>query len=225
MSVSIAHELNQPLTAILSNAEVVHDLLGQKDVNPEQIREIIADIIEEDTRASEVMSRVRNLLRKGESRSEVIDLNQLVDATLALLHSEFVGRKTTVETTLAGGLPAISGDPVQLQQVLLNAIMNAMEAMCENAPSQRTLKIMTRAKDDRVEAVIVDRGHGIAPEHRARLFQPFFTTKDHGLGLGLSICANIVASHGGKLGIENNEGDGATVTVSLPIHRNSMVSA
>jgi C4-dicarboxylate-specific signal transduction histidine kinase len=225
MSASIAHELNQPLTAILSNAETVHDLLGREDVDPEEIREIIADIIEEDTRAAEVMSRVRNLLRKGESRSEIIDLNELVGATLRLLHSEFVKRKITVETALAAGLPEISADPVQLQQVLLNAIMNAMEAMGQNVPSQRTLKITTRARDHQVEAVIVDRGHGIAPEHQPRLFQPFFTTKEHGLGLGLSICAKIVASHGGKLDIENNAGDGATVTMSLPTHRGSMVPA
>jgi PAS domain S-box-containing protein len=217
LSGAIAHELNQPLTAILSNAEAAHDLLGQKKVDLQKIQEIVADIIEEDTRASDVMSRIRKLLRKGESRPEIVDLNQLVNSTLHLLHGELVRRNIHTETALAGGLPAISGDPVELQQVLLNALMNAMEAMSAKPAGQRALKVATRADRSQVQAVIVDSGDGISPEHRARIFQPFFTTKAHGLGLGLSICSTIMKAHGGKLGIENNTGGGATVTVTLPI--------
>jgi signal transduction histidine kinase len=225
LSGAIAHELNQPLTAILSNAEAAHDLLGRKQIDLEKIREIVADIIEEDTRASDVMSRIRKLLRKGGSKSEILDLNQLVSSTVDLLHGELVRRKTNVEIALAEGLPTISGDPVQLQQVLLNAILNAMEAMGSNAPWQRVVKVMTRANGNQVQAVIVDSGHGISPEHRTRLFQPFFTTKEHGLGLGLSICSKIVKTHGGMLTIENNPGAGATVTITLPIQDNAMVPA
>ncbi len=216
LSGTIAHELNQPLTAILSNAETAQELLGRKTIDLEKIQEIVADIIEEDSRAGEVISRVRKLLRRGESKSEPIDLNQLVQSTLRLLHGELVRRKTSVDLVLAEGLPTISGDPIQLQQVLLNALMNAMEAMNSKAPSQRAIKVMTRADDKQIEAVIVDSGHGIAAEDKPRLFQPFFTTKEHGLGLGLSICSTIVKSHGGKLSIENSAGGGATVTVALP---------
>jgi signal transduction histidine kinase len=203
LSGAIAHELNQPLTAILSNAETAQDLLGQKKVDLQRIEEIVADIIEEDTRASDVMSRIRALLRKGESKPDVVNLNQLVNSTLHLLHGELVRRNIHTKTALADGLPMISGDSVELQQVLLNALMNAIEAMCADA--------------SQVQAVIVDSGHGISPEHQERIFQPFFTTKAHRLGLGLSICSTIMKAHGGRLGIENNSGGGTTVTTALPI--------
>ena len=217
LSGTIAHELNQPLTAILFNAETAQDLLGQKNIDLGKIQEIVADIIEEDSRAGEVISRVRKLLRKGENKSEVIDLNQLVESTLHLLHGEFIKRKMHIEVALAKSLPMISGDPVQLQQVLLNLIMNAMEAMSAKAPSQRVINITTRANERQIEIAIVDFGPGVAAEDKTRLFQPFFTTKEHGLGLGLSICSTIVKAHGGKLSIENNAGGGATAVVALPI--------
>jgi signal transduction histidine kinase len=127
-----------------------------------------------------------------------------------------VRRKISLDVELAANLPTIFGDPVQLQQVLLNVIMNAMEAMNSKAPSQRTINITTRANAMQVEAVIVDSGQGIAAEDQTQLFQPFFTTKEQGLGLGLSLCSTIVKSHGGKLNIENNAGGGATVVIALP---------
>ena len=216
LSGTIAHELNQPLTAILSNAETAQDLLGRKTIDLEKIQEIVADIIEEDNRAGEVISRIRKLLRKGKSASEPTDLNQLVESTLRLLHGEIVRRKISLDVELAANLPTIFGDPVQLQQVLLNVIMNAMEAMSSKAPSQRAINITTRANAKQVEAVIVDSGQGIAAEDQTQLFQPFFTTKEQGLGLGLSLCSTIVKSHGGKLSIENNAGGGATVVIALP---------
>ena len=216
LSGAIAHELNQPLTAILSNAETAQDLLGRSKIDRKMIQEIIADIIEEDNRASEVISRIRKLLRKGQRESESIDLNQLVESTLSLLRGEFVRRKTNVDVQLAGSLPRISGDSVQLQQVLLNVIMNAMEAMSSKAPSQREMSITTRVNGRQIEAAIVDSGHGIATEDQKLLFEPFFTTKERGLGLGLSICSTIVKSHGGKLSIDNETGGGARVVVALP---------
>jgi PAS domain S-box-containing protein len=220
LSGAIAHELNQPLTAILTNAETAQDLLSRQNIDLEKIREIVTDIIEEDNRAGEVIVRVRNLLRKGESKSELIDLNKLVESTLRLLRGEIVKRKIPLELTLAVDLPAVFGDPVQLQQVLLNVIMNAMEAMNSKAPSQRAMNIATRANGGQVEAVIVDTGHGIAAEDQIRLFMPFFTTKEQGLGLGLSICSTIVKSHGGKLSIENTASGGAIAVVALPALNN-----
>ena len=225
LSGAIAHELNQPLTAILSNAEAAHDLLGQKQVDLEKIREIVADIIEEDARAADVMSHIRNLLRRGEGKTETVDLNRLVDSNLDLLHSELVRRETAVEIALAADLPMISGDPVALQQVLLNALMNAIDAMSSNPPRQRGLKVATRVAGNQIHAVISDSGHGISVKHQTQLFNPFFTTKEHGLGLGLSICSKIVKTHGRKLSIENNAGGGATVTVTLPARDSIAVPA
>ena len=225
LSGTIAHELNQPLTAILANAETAMDLLSQKNIDSGKIREIVADIIEQDCRASEVIGRVRKLMRKGESRPEVIDANQLVKSTMHLLHGEFIRQKVKIDFVPANNLPMIFGDPVQLQQVLLNLIMNAMEAMSANAPSQRAINITTRANDKKIEIAIVDSGTGLPVEDKERVFEPFFTTKQHGLGLGLSICSTIIRAHGGTLSIENNAGDGATAVVALPLERDHIVAS
>jgi PAS domain S-box-containing protein len=216
LSGAIAHELNQPLTAILSNAETAQDLLNRKDVDLDQVRDILKDIVDDNNRAGEVIRRLRKLLRKGESKAEPINLNQLVESTLGLLRGELVRRGINVKIALAADVPASVGDSVQLQQVLLNLIMNAMEAMNEKPSSQRELIITTRATGEQIEAVIADRGDGIAPEIEKRLFQPFFTTREFGLGLGLSICSTIVQSHGGKLTLRNNAYGGATATFALP---------
>ena len=202
LSGTIAHEISQPLTAILANAETAQDLLSQKNIDLGKIKEILADIIEQDSRASEVIGRVRKLLRKGENRQETIDVNQLVELTIDLLRGEFRRRKVNnIDFVPAHNLPMISGDPVQLQQVLLNLIINAMDAMSAKVPSQRVINITTRANDKRIEVAIVDSGSGLADDDRVRLFEPLFTTKPHGLGLGLSICSTIVKAHGGTLSI------------------------
>jgi C4-dicarboxylate-specific signal transduction histidine kinase len=216
LSGTIAHELNQPLTAILANAETAQHLLSQRNVDLSKIQEIVADIIEQDSRASEVIGRVRKLLRKGENKPEVIHANQLVESTMHLLHGEFIRQKVNIDFVPANNLPTISGDPVQLQQVLLNLIMNAIEAMSAKEPSQRVINITTRANDKKIEVAIVDSGTGLPVEDKAQVFEPFFTTKPHGLGLGLSICSTIIKAHGGTLSIENNAGDGATAVVALP---------
>ena len=218
LSGTIAHEINQPLTAILSNAQAALHLLAQKSPKLEEVREAINDIVHEDNRAGDVISRVRNLLRKGESKSEQVDLNDLVTSTIALLNSELIGRRIEVETDLAGRLPATFGDPVQLQQVLLNLFMNAMDAMASTAQPQRRIKVSTRALEaDAVEVRIRDRGPGIAPQSQAQLFKPFYTSKAHGLGLGLTICSTIAQAHGGKLGLVNHPDRGAVAVLSLPV--------
>ena len=219
MSATIAHEISQPLTAILSNAEAAYDLLGEKKLDRERIREIVSDIIEEDTRASDVIDRVRKLLRKGDSKSETVDLNGLVESALRLVHGELVKRKINIATALAADLPATAGDPVQLQQVLLNLLINAMDAVGSKTPPRRIINISTRANGKRVEVDITDSGHGIAADDHKRVFEPFFTTKDQGLGLGLSICLTIVKAHEGKLSIQNNDLGGATAVLTLPSAR------
>jgi signal transduction histidine kinase len=216
LSGTIAHEISQPLTAILANAETAQDLLSQKNIDLGKIKEIVADIIEQDSRASEVIGRVRKLLRKGENKPEIIDVNQLVESTIHLLRGEFRRRKVNIDFVPAHNLPMISGDPVQLQQVLLNLIINAMDAMSAKAPSQRAINITARANDKKIEVAIVDSGSGLADDDKVRLFEPLFTTKPHGLGLGLSICSTIIKAHGGTLSIENNAGDGATAVVAFP---------
>jgi C4-dicarboxylate-specific signal transduction histidine kinase len=218
LSGGLAHELSQPLAAILANAQAAQALLAQKPRDEELLSEILHDIVQEDFRAGQVVHRLRRLLKRGEQQLAPTSLNDLISSTLGLLHSELVGRKIRVETELDGGLPLVSGDPVQLQQVLLNLMMNAMEAMTNTPAQKRLLSIVTRmAKDGCIEARITDRGPGIGSNELARLFEPFFTTKGHGLGLGLSICSTIIQSHRGQLSISNAPGEGAVAVLRLPV--------
>lgn len=218
LSGAIAHELTQPLTAMLANAEAAQALIVEKKSGQESVLELIDEIVRENTRASEVISRLRSLLKKGEHRRESVDLNELVESTLRLLNSELVNRQVRIRTDLTKSLPTAAADPIQVQQVLLNLMMNAIEAMNSTPAGDRWLAVSTRANGSRtIEAVIADRGPGIAEDDRDRLFRPFYTTKEHGMGLGLSICSTIVKSHGGTLSLGNNAGGGACAVLALPI--------
>jgi C4-dicarboxylate-specific signal transduction histidine kinase len=217
LSGAIAHEVNQPLTAILSNAQAALHLLAQKSPNLVEIREAINDIVHEDNRAGDVISRLRSLLKKGEQKSERVDLNELIKSTIGLLRSELIARHIQVETDLASGLPVAWGDPVQLQQVLLNLFMNAMDAMASTPNALRRITISSRAvQSGTLQVSIRDRGPGIGPNSQDQLFKPFYTSKDHGLGLGLTICSTIAQSHDGKLTLANHEDGGALAVLSLP---------
>jgi signal transduction histidine kinase len=218
LSGSIAHEINQPLTAILSNAQAALHLLGGDSPDLAEVRDALRDIVQEDNRAGEVIHRLRNLLKKGERKSEPININELIGSTIALLKSELISRDVTITLDLGNGLPAVSGDSIQLQQVLLNLVMNAMDAMASTPVAQRLVAISTRARvAGDVEIRIRDRGHGIRIQEDGRLFEPFFTTKQHGLGLGLTICSTIVQAHGGTLTLVNAEDGGAVARCSLPV--------
>ena len=220
LSGAIAHEVNQPLTAILSNAQAALHLLAQRSPNLAEIREAINDIVHEDNRAGDVISRLRSLLKKGEQKSEQVDLNELIKSTLALLRSELIARHIQVETDLTSDLPAAWGDPVQLQQVLLNLFMNAMDAMASTPNALRRITISSRAvQSGTLQVSIRDRGPGIGPNSQDQLFKPFYTSKDHGLGLGLTICSTIAQSHDGKLTLANHEDGGALAVLSLPARR------
>jgi signal transduction histidine kinase len=218
LSGAIAHEINQPLTAILSNAQAALHLLEQKSPDLTEVRDAISDIVHEENRAGDVIVRLRNLLRKGERKSEPVELNELVRSTVALLHSELIGRRIEVKLDLASGLPLVSGDPVQLQQVLLNLLMNAMDAMASTPNADRLITARTRVANGAVEVRIRDRGVGIKPDERPKLFKPFYTSKDHGLGLGLAICSTIADAHGGELSLDNHADQGAVAVLSFPVH-------
>jgi C4-dicarboxylate-specific signal transduction histidine kinase len=187
--------------------------------------EILRDIVQEDNRAGAVILRLRNLLRKGDRKSEPVDLNELVHSTLALLNSELIGRRTGVKLSLGVALPWAWGDPVQLQQVLLNLVMNAMDAMDTTPAGQRTVAVTTRMTPaGTVEVPVKDNGTGIRSTEQSRLFEPFYTTENHGLGLGLTICSTIARAHGGDLTLVNGEDDGAVATLSIPVQEMLMAA-
>ena len=217
LSGGIAHELNQPLASILSNAEAAQVMLAKENLDREEFGNILEEIVQEDRRAGEVIRRLRSLLKKGQSEPSLINVSDKIASTVGLLHSEFVIRGIKVKTDLEADLPTISGDRVQLQQVFLNLMINAMDAMTSTPPSERALSIRTRStKEGCIEVSITDRGPGIPPEELNRIREPFFTTKKGGLGLGLSISSAIVESHHGRLTLSNASDGGIVATVSLP---------
>jgi signal transduction histidine kinase len=217
LSGALAHELNQPLTAILSNAQAAQHFLAADKIDPDELREILADIVAEDQRAGEVIRRLRALFKKGETQFQLLDPNDMVREALDLAHGDMVTRNIEISTDLSPRLPAVTADRVQMQQVLLNLLINASEAMSANTPDERRLLVSTQAlASGGVQVSVADRGLGIPEERQARLFEPFFTTKPQGLGLGLSISRAIVTAHGGRLWCTNNPFRGATFHVALP---------
>jgi PAS domain S-box-containing protein len=217
LSGALAHELNQPLTAILSNAQAAQRFMARDPADLSEIRAILADIVEADKRAGEVIRRLRTMLKKGEVQFLPLDLNELLTDVLDLAHSDLVTRHVAVDTRLDSGLPRVSGDRVELQQLFLNLVSNACESMGDREHSQRELSISTSYEwDGMVQVVVADRGCGIPPDRLQRLFEPFYTTKEQGLGLGLAICRTIVAAHGGRIVAENNRQGGATLRVFIP---------
>jgi PAS domain S-box-containing protein len=218
LSGALAHELNQPLTAILSNAQAAKLLLAREDLDLEEVRGALDDIVLADRRAGDVIHRLRTLLRKGAPQFQPIDLNEIVGEVLEFAHSDLVVRDVNATCGLLPDLPLIQGDHVQLQQVLLNLIMNACEAMSQIEPRERILTITTALSQNNTARIcVIDSGSGIPEDIERRLFEPFVTTKAHGLGLGLSISRTIIAAHGGDLSAVNNPGRGAIFCIALPI--------
>jgi two-component system sensor kinase FixL len=219
LSGSIAHELNLPLSSILSNAQAAQRVLAHGDADLAELRAILNDIVSEDKHAGEVIRRLQLFLKKGEVRRHSLNINEVVEDVLTLIRSDLVNRKVTVDTELARNLPMVTGDAVQLQQVLVNLVVNACDAMSDCTTPERRLLIRT-AIDTGSSAVLLsvrDRGDSIPEEKLEQIFEPFFTTKEKGMGLGLSVCRTIITAHQGKLWATNNPDRGATFHFSLPV--------
>jgi C4-dicarboxylate-specific signal transduction histidine kinase len=216
MSASIAHQLNQPLTAILANAEAAQQMLRHDPVDLDEVKLICDDIVSQDQRAATVIRRLGALFKRGEMQIQKVDLNTLLIESLDLLRTNLTTDRITAATQLAEGLPTFDGDKVQLQQVLLNLVMNAADAMRDTPVVMRRLTISTEAADGEVRLRVADRGPGIAPKDMKIIFEPFWSGKSAGMGIGLSICQSIVAAHHGTLTVANNPDGGATFCLALP---------
>jgi C4-dicarboxylate-specific signal transduction histidine kinase len=217
LSGALAHELNQPLTSIASNAEAALILLRRRPNDLSEIKAILRDIAADDQRAAQVIRRLRAMLERGETRLQSTDANELVGEVLELARMEMITRGVTAATKVEPDVPPVLGDRVQLQQVLLNLILNACEAMATMPPAERRLELIVKVDSmDNVRFSVRDRGTGIAPSLMDRLFEPFVTTKAEGLGLGLSMSRTIIAAHGGRMWAENNTDRGVTMHFLLP---------
>jgi C4-dicarboxylate-specific signal transduction histidine kinase len=218
LTASIAHEINQPLGAILSNAEAAELLLESESPALDEIRRILADIRNDNLRASEIIRHLRLLARKRRMQVQSLDLNEVVSEVAKLMEIEAMRRSVALRTEFTAGQPTVLGDRVHLQQVLINLILNGMEAMAGTPQAQRCLCLRTATNGERrVEISVTDCGQGIAPEKLPRLFDSFFTTKENGMGLGLAIARSIVDAHQGRISAENNLDGGATFRFDLPI--------
>jgi len=213
---SLAHELNQPLTAILVNAEAASELLSSEPSDLEEMKEVLNDIVNDDIRAGEIIHRIRALMKKEEIHFVTINLNDIIKGVVQLTRNEALIRKVNLETELVGDLPAILGDSVQLQQVMLNLVINALDSSWQQKQGRRFVDIFTKFDDSEVQLMVRDSGQGIQEEQLLQIFEPFFTTKKEGLGMGLSICRSIVKQHGGRIWAESEYGNGASFYCAFP---------
>jgi C4-dicarboxylate-specific signal transduction histidine kinase/integral membrane sensor domain MASE1 len=213
---SLAHELNQPLTAMVTNALAAGRLLHEPTPDLVELRAILSDIVQDGKRGADVIRGVRGLLRRGGSDQVAVDLNPLLREVAGLLGNDAVTKGISVRLEMSPDLPPVLGERVQLQQVILNLFMNAFEAMSGVAAGPRELVVRTRYGPAGVEFLVSDTGPGVSEEALARMFEPFFTTKPEGLGLGLSISRTIVRDHGGEIAVVRHAGPGSTMSVTLP---------
>ncbi len=219
MSASIAHELNQPLAGILSNAAAGQRFIDRGNVDQGEIRELLGDIIADGRRASDVVRGIRGMVKKEQVARRSVNLNEVVMDAVHMVSPDAVLRSCQVETSLDASLRAIEADPVQLQQVLLNLVINAFDAMRDTPISRRKVVIATQSNgDSTVCASVRDYGVGISTEMQDRLFDPFFTSKNEGLGMGLAIARSILESHGGTIAGKNADGGGARFEFVLPVN-------
>jgi PAS domain S-box-containing protein len=218
LTAALAHEINHPLGSILNNANAARRYLEQDDIDLDEIRDIINDIISEDRRATGVMQKVRNLMKKTEVGFAPVQINVIIEEVLGLTHSEFIIENVSLSKQLEKDLPQIAGERIQLQQVFINLIMNAIDAMKES--KMKKLHVSTAQHDaENIIICLKDSGTGIDESKKDSLFKPFFTTKKKGMGMGLSVTRTIINSHRGDTWAENNKEAGASFFVKLPIYK------
>jgi PAS domain S-box-containing protein len=226
LSGALAHEINQPLAVILSNGQAAQRLLAQNPPDLPETHDALSDIVDAAKRAGNVIHGLRDLLKKGEPEFRPLDVNTVVAEVLDLAHSDLIAHQVAVVRQFGSPMSLVHGDRIQLQQVLLNFIMNACEAMMVTTSSNRVLTVATATRGDQsVEICVSDTGVGIPPAVQSRLFEAFVTTKKNGLGLGLSICRSIVAAHGGRQWAENGATGGAAFHISLPAYHRDREAA
>jgi PAS domain S-box-containing protein len=226
LSSALAHELKQPLTAILSNVQAAQLLLARDNFDLQQVREILGDIVADDKRAAEVIDRLHVLIKRREFQPQPLEANQLIRDVLQLMNHELAGRSVRVVTELTAGVLLIRGDRVQLQQVLLNLILNALDSMSQPMINDHTLTLRSRRMGGNVIQIsVADTGHGVAPGDEETIFESYYTTKPGGLGLGLSLSRSILIAHGGHLRAENQGSGGATFHCTIPEWREGCASA
>ena len=222
LSASIAHELNQPLAAILSNAEAAELCLERDPPNLDLVKEILADIRRDDQRAANVISHMRGLLRKNEVKWQKTDVNDVVRVVREIAGRQAIDLGVTLSTDQEQRTLPVLADPVHLQQVVLNLALNGFDAMLNRAPGERRMVLRTaRVGESTVEVSVLDSGTGIPTDKLECIFEPFFTTKGHGTGLGLSVARSIIETYGGRIWAENQSGGGAVVRFNLPLARPS----
>jgi nitrogen-specific signal transduction histidine kinase len=214
---ALAHELSQPLAAILANAQAARRLLDRSPPELGELRETLDDVIKSGKRAGAVIQRLRELLKKSKTVLQPLDVNEVTREVLDLTHSDLLLRRMPITTALSPGMPPVLADRVQLQQVILNLVLNACDAMSTVEPADRELTLTTVADDECVQIAVADRGVGIPSGALDSVFDPFVTHREHGLGLGLAISRSIVQAHRGRIQAENNPDGGATFRCFLPL--------
>jgi signal transduction histidine kinase/ABC-type uncharacterized transport system substrate-binding protein len=215
LAASLAHELSQPLTAILANAQAARRMLDQGVEDTKELREILADIVADDQRANAVIRHARAFVKNDETYRGRVDVNAVVRDVVSFVRSDAIARKVSLQTDLDPGLPMVIVDRVQLQQVLVNLLMNAFDAL--SSAGERRTTVTTRKADTAIEVSVKDSGRGIPAADLARIFDRFYTTKSSGLGMGLSIARSLIEAHGGRLSAANNPDGGATLTFTVPV--------
>lgn len=221
LAASIAHEVSQPLAATVTNAHAALRWLGAQPPHLEEVRQALGRIVKDGNQASDVIGRIRALIKKVPPRYDQLDINETILEVIELTRSELLRNRISLQTEFAKGLPLIRGDRIQLQQIIVNLIINAVEAMSNASEGSRELVISTVEKADGVLVVVRDSGPGLSPESLERLFDPFYTTKPDGIGMGLSICRSIIEAHGGRLWAATNVPQGATFQFTLPTRPDS----
>jgi len=218
LAASIAHEVNQPLTAVVANGNACLRWLALEEPNLDEAREAVVRIVSEGKRAADVIQRIRTLLKKDAPAISRLDMNDVIREVLVLTNHEILKKRVSVRTEMTVGLPAITGDRVQLQQVFLNLVMNALDATAAAVENSREIVVTSEEiEPNEVMVAVCDSGVGVDPDKVDELFQPFFTTKPNGMGMGLSISRSIVEAHGGRLWAVRNKGAGSTFKFSVPV--------